>query len=345
MQTSDWSVPDAKKAARRHMPRMQDALSEVPDYHWNYSRVRTAFKFVHDTAVAAFDTTGKIGGRTLRKTHDRTDALVVGELRPLTSHYRSRSMAGLDGGDGITAFESCHVIVVPVEASTSYRETVFQLHSLRVLLAPDVVETDYIPLPLTFRLHAAARLLERSESADASLRQVGMDLVGWAAMLRLAEHTLLEGFDGAMRMPAFGGGLICGAFRPDYALPEGFATKVTAEGQESRSLPRHPSEPEGFEVSTYFAHSFGGPYSEALRRGLLQWRERHRPQYDKEQASLLWPGRKLSTPKPAGFGSALADDLEAILADRSVSGYIVGEQVRTDIAAASRRDCPPGMAA
>ncbi|MDW9478707.1 hypothetical protein GOB57_08320 [Sinorhizobium meliloti] len=310
--------PVRRGLAHNDMPRYQDALDLTKDTWWNLSRMKTAYKFVHDSVVDSFSSKNIVSGRSLRKCFEKSDALICDTLQPLYSRYFTKSV-----GEGLTHHETCHVVFLPVSAQSSNRETVYQLHSMRVLLTGNRVETECLPLPLVFRLHAVARLLERNGAATAVMRQVGMDLVGWAAMLRLAERTSVEDLNGRMLLPAFGaGGLLCGHFKPDSALAEGFVTTVSGDGIVESAIARDPLETSLFDTSTYYGEALRNEARDTVRSALFGWRERNRAAYDREMADLLWPGRKLSAVRPADYHSRHAEELEGILADPYIAATI-----------------------
>ena len=322
----DVIEPTARRGlAHNDMPRYQDALNLAKDAWWNLSRMKTAYKFVQDSVVDSFKTQNAVGGRTLRKCFEKSDALICDTLQPLYSRYFSKTV-----GDGLKHHETCHVVLLPVSSQSSNRETVYQLHSMRVLLTGDRVETECLPLPLMFRLHAVARLLERNDAATAVIRQVGMDLVGWAAMLRLAEKTSIEELNGMMYLPAFGeGGLLCGHFKPDYALAEGLITTLSVDGVVESVISRDPLETFLFDASTYYGEAIRNDARDNVRRELSRWRERNREAYEREMADILWPGRKLSAVRPTDYYSAHAEELEGILADPYIANTIAKRNFRS----------------
>lgn len=317
--------PTRRALAHNDMPRYQDALNLAKDTWWNLSRMKTAYKFVHDSVADSFRTQTVVGGRSLRKCFEKSDALICDTLQPLYSRYFSKTV-----GDGLKHHETCHVVFLPVSFQSSNRETVYQLHSMRVLLTGERVETECLPIPLVFRLHAVARLLERSDTATAVIRQVGMDLVGWAAMLRLAEKTSIEELNGMMYLPAFGeGGLLCGHFKPDYALAEGFITTMSVDGVVESAISRDPMETSIFDVSTYYGEALRNDARDTVRHALALWRERHRNVYEKEMADVLWPGRKLTPIRSTDYFSRHAEELEGILAEPYIANTIAKRGYRS----------------
>jgi hypothetical protein len=317
--------------AHNDMPRYQEAINLTKDTWWNLSRMKTAYKFVHDSVAGNFKNQPSVGGRSLRKCFDKSDALICDTLQPLYSRYFKHTV-----GEGLSHHESCHVIFLPVSAESNNRETVYQLHSMRVLLTGERIETECLPLPLSFRLHAVARLLERNEAATAVMRQVGMDLVGWAVMLSLAEKTAVDEMNGRMVLPAFGeGGLLCGRYKPDYALAEGLLTTISRDGLVETAISRHPLEASLFDASTYYGEAIRTPERDYVRQELCAWRDRNRAAYDAEMADILWPGRKLVPVKPLDFHSTHAEELEGILAEPQI-GNTIGK--RKWNAAASQHD-------
>lgn len=303
----------------------QEALNQSRNTWWNYSKVRAAYKFVHDSVLESFAERQTIGGRSLQKCFTKSDGLICSTLEPLYSRYFKKTV-----GPGLTHHETCHVIFMPVSAQSSNRETIYQLHSLRVLLTGDRVETECLPLPFSYRLHAAARLMERGHVEKAVLRQVGLDLTGWAAMLRLAEKTSLEELEGMMVLPAYGkGGLLIGHFIPDYPLAEGSLTKISASGALDATVPRDPLEASLFEVSTFYGDDFITPSRQKVRSAISDWRQRHQVAYDKEMADLLWPGRQLSRPAVVDYYSTHAEELEVLLADQEIANTIAGKKWST----------------
>lgn len=322
----DVIEPTARRGlAHNDMPRYQDALTLSKDTWWNLSRMKTAYKFVHDSVQNSFRTQGTIGGRSLHKCFEKSDALICDTLQPLYSRYFSKTV-----GDGLKHHETCHVVFLPVSSQSSNRETVYQLHSMRVLLTGEQVETECIPLPMVFRLHAVARLLERNDTATAVIRQVGMDLVGWAAMLRLAEKTSIEELNGMMYLPAFGeGGLLCGHFKPDYALAEGFITTMSVDGVVESAISRNPMETSTFDASTYYGEALRNDARDTVRHALASWRARNRDVYEKEMADVLWPGRKLTEVRPTDYFSHHAEELEVILAEPCIANTIAKRNYRS----------------
>jgi hypothetical protein len=324
MQNSDGEIADVIDPAairgptHNELPRYKDAINLTKDTWWNLSRMKTAYKFVHDSVANSFKTQNVVGGRTLRKCYEKSDALICDTLQPLYSRYFSKTV-----GTGLTHHETCHVVYLPVNSQSSNRETVYQLHSMRVLLTGDKIETECLPLPLMFRLHAVARLLERDDTATAVIRQVGMDLVGWATMLRLAEKTSIDELNCMMYLPAFGeGGLLCGHFKPDYALAEGFITTISVDGVVESAVSRDPLEMSLFDASTYYGEAQRNPSRDTVRRELAGWRDRNRVVYEKEMADILWPGRKLTSVNSTDYSSEHADELEEILADPYIAKTI-----------------------
>jgi hypothetical protein len=318
-ENDDFSEPATRRGlAHNDMPRYQDAINLSKDTWWNLSRMKTAYKFVHDSVATTFKSQNTVGGRSLRKCFDKSDALICETLQPLYSRYFKRTV-----GEGLSHHESCHVIFLPVSAESNNRETVYQLHSMRVLLTSELVETECLPLPLAFRLHAVARLLERNDAATAVMRQVGMDLVGWAAMLSLAERTSIEDLHGRMFLPAFGdGGLLCGQFKPDYALAEGVLTRISVDGASESAISRHPLEASLFDASTYYGEAIRNPPRDHVRQELCAWRDRNRAAYDAEMADLLWPGRKLVPVNPMNYHSRHAEELEGVLVEPRIADTI-----------------------
>ncbi|MBY3150921.1 hypothetical protein HFO56_00565 [Rhizobium laguerreae] len=330
----EFNEPTIRRGLAHHdMPRYQDAIDLTRDTWWNLSRMKTAYKFVHDSVSETFRTQNTIGGRSLRKCFEKSDSLICETLQPLYSRYFKRTV-----GEGLTHHESCHVIFLPVSAESNNRETVYQLHSMRVLLTSERVETECLPLPLTFRLHAVARLLERNDAATAVMRQIGMDLVGWAAMLRLAENTSVEDLSGRMFLPAFGeGGLLCGRFKPDYALAAGVLTTVSVDGVLESTISRHPLEAALFDASTYYGEAIRTPARDNVRRELCAWRDRNGAAYDAEMADLLWPGRKLSPAGLIDYHSSHAEELEGLLAEPQIANTIAKRKGNPIV---SRPECP-----
>ncbi|MCS4089901.1 hypothetical protein [Rhizobium sp. BK176] len=315
----DFNEPTVRRGlAHNELPCYQEAINLTKDTWWNLSRMRTAYKFVHDSVAGSFRNQPSVGGRSLRKCFEKSDSLICETLQPLYSRYYKHTVA-----EGLSHHESCHVVFLPVSAESNNRETVYQLHSMRVLLTGERVETECLPLPLAFRLHAVARLLERNKAATAVMRQVGMDLVGWSAMLSLAEKTSLEDLNERMFLPAFGeGGLLCGQYKPDYALAQGVLTTISADGVLETAIPRHPLETSLFDASTYYGEAIRNPSRDHVRQELCAWRDRNRAAYDAEMADLLWPGRKLVPVKPIDYHSRHAEELEGILAEPQIANTI-----------------------
>lgn len=319
VENEDFREPTIRRGlAHNEMPCYPEAINLSKDTWWNLSRMKTAYKFVHDSVADSFRSQGTVGGRSLRKCFEKSDTLICDTLQPLYSRYYTKTV-----GEGLTHHEACHVVFLPVSAQSNNRETVYQLHSMRVLLTGDRIETECLPLPLAFRLHAVARLLERNDAATAVMRQVGMDLVGWAAMLRLAERTSVEELNGMMFLPAFGeGGMLCGHFKPDYALAEGFLTTVSVNGLVESAISRDPLETALFDASTYYGEALRNDARDNVRRELSEWRARNGEAYAREMADLLWPGRKLTPVRPTDYLSPHAEELEAILADPYIANTI-----------------------
>jgi hypothetical protein len=194
---------------------------------------------------------------------------------------------------------------------------------MRILLTGKKVETECIPLPLAFRLHAVARFIERNEAATSVIRQIGMDLVGWAAMLRLAERTSVGELNDLMVLPAFGdGGMLCGHFKPDYALAEGFLTTVSVDGLVETAIPRDPLDTALFDASTYYGEAQRNNARDNVRRELVDWRARNAEPYAREMSDVLWPGRKLIPVREVDYLSPHAEELEGILTDQAIANTI-----------------------
>lgn len=306
----------------QRLPGHEAAMLLARDSGWNKARINTAFKFVHDTVSTEFRSQGEIADAKLEACLQRADRLILDSLSPFQSKYYKKTYS-----DETTAFEACHVVMMTVRSESSAREPLTQLHALRVFLSGEKVETECLPLPLAFRLHAVARMIERSGVTESAMRQVAYDLVSSAALLRVSERISCGELEDAMMIPAFGdSGLLIGRFRPDYPIHEGSLTITTADGTRTTSVPRDPMETAFYEVSTYYGRDIAPGLADRteLRKRLLDWRASNAVACEREVGDMFWAGRRLAATSPFNFTSGHAEELEGLLCEERFSDLIAG---------------------
>lgn len=300
---------DIDRTARAY----EEAIELLRDSWFVKAKIHSVFKFISDTAGQTMVEKGAIGGRTVEKCFSKADALVTRTIRPLMSRYYRRPI-----GNGLYSHEACHVVNLGRHMESSLREHISQLFSIRILLTNDLIETEFLPLPLGFRMHAVARIIERAEDVPSAARQIGLDLVESSNLIRLAEHSSGDALSNHMVLPAFGkGGLLVGSYRHDTALVEGSISRITRDGREVSRISRSPLEGAFFEAKTYFGEEFSldvlGRQRDVLRHEMVEWRKRNSAVYEQEMASLLWPGRKLAKSAPLDLISDHSAELDEIL--------------------------------
>jgi hypothetical protein len=285
--------------------------SEARQAHWRPGRLAATYKFVHDTAARSLRDHGGDGSLDRDRLFAAADDMLVRSLTPLVSRVAEKRLPG-----GGRVKQALHVVFLPVEAESSSRERIFQLHSLRLEVGPGMIETECTPLPFAFREHAAVRLVSRGQDVGPALRQVAVDLAHSTLMLSLAEPVVVSSLSGDMHFPAFrGNGLVLGTYHPSYALAAGRVDKIAHGRREASYVPADPLTPAMYVANTYLGFAEMKDDERDLKERLEEWRNSMGERYYLALSATLWPGL-FGDRVPA---EADVTSLETLLADDASS--------------------------
>jgi hypothetical protein len=314
--TDDYSRNSAPVYDGEILPFHSKAVQTIKDAWFHRSRIASAFKYLSDNTIHQLRN-GSLSRKTVEDVYERADKMLCKNLSPLQTRYFVEK--GREGA----SYEACHVIMLPTETESSYREPFSQLHSLRLFISPNRVETECLPLPLAFRLHAVARMMERFDSSINAVNQIGRDICHSTAMLQMAEKTSTDYIDNVMVLPSQGeGGVLIGRYRPDYALIEGTRTTVTKEGVHHEAVNRNPLEASLFEVTTYYGGLVTKPEHKMMRDDLKAWEEANKETCMQVAADVLWPHRRLKPARPRVFNHDAGDILDKLLTTPEREDYL-----------------------